>query len=781
MAVKQKKSKTNKIKRSNIKHSKLTKQGKLKHKRNKKTLPKLQLPVQHVITADEEEHDNDSVLQMVEPDDLAFLKKAVANRSYSIYNNVLQKTDRTKRKHESDDESDNIESQYENEILPASVSKKRTRHLLPVKTALGLEKRTVEEDIEEEEEDGKQEQFFIKSEEDKSSDSEFEVGEAEKDSFSRPMSTAEILALREQSLAQYKLQIGVLSSSLLEDPQLKIKNIALLLDLMKNCQPELQLTVRKLIMVSLTEVFKDIVPGYQIKHQDDPTVRLKKETRMLQNFEKSLLKGYRIFLTRLEKYASILYKKKGDTRKRTEQTMSLGEVALRCLCELLVNQPYFNYSPNIVQLIIPYLDNPSPNVRKMVADYVMEVLKGDKRGEISLDIVRRVNYVIKSRSHCVHSELISILIALPMKDINLDQEKENELKQKQLTNKQRYFAMSKKERKRNKRLQELEQELLETKAEENKQKKHHNLTEVMKVVFTIYFRILKKAPTSKVLSCALAGLAKFAHCINIEFYEDLVNVIDGLMAKGTLKCSQQLHCVETVFKILSGHGQFLNIDPLRFYTHLYRNILHVHCGKSHEDAEIVLRVLDTVLVQRHKRITQHRLLAFAKRVTTLATQTMHNGTLGCLGVVKRVMQVGKSVDVLLDVDSSLGQGIYDPFLEEPEHCNASSTALWELTALHRHYHQAVRSLTQYVSAGAQTGNSISLSPELAKMSALELFKEYDPSDVAFKPAVPAPQPFNAKSRVASTIHGYRDPSLEKLEQIMSSSVSADFRPLFQKR
>lgn len=40
------------------------------------------------------------------------------------------------------------------------------------------------------------------------------------------------------------------------------------------------------------------------------------------------------------------------------------------------------------------------------------------------------------------------------------------------------------------------------------------------------------------------------------------------------------------------------------------------------------------------------------------------------------------MDILLDVDSSLGQGIYDPFLEEPEHCNASSTALWELAALH---------------------------------------------------------------------------------------------------
>lgn len=54
----------------------------------------------------------------------------------------------------------------------------------------------------------------------------------------------------------------------------------------------------------------------------------------------------------------------------------------------------------------------------------------------------------------------------------------------------------------------MEKELLETKAEENKESKQKNLTEVMKVVFTIYFRILKKAPSSKVLSAALEGLAK---------------------------------------------------------------------------------------------------------------------------------------------------------------------------------------------------------------------------------------------------------------------------------
>jgi len=40
---------------------------------------------------------------------------------------------------------------------------------------------------------------------------------------------------------------------------------------------------------------------------------------------------------------------------------------------------------------------------------------------------------------------------------------------------------------------------------------------------------------------------------------------------------------------------------------------------------------------------------------------------------------------LLDVDPSYGQGIYDAELQEPEHSNAGSTALWELPALQVRY------------------------------------------------------------------------------------------------
>ncbi|CAG2056598.1 unnamed protein product, partial [Timema podura] len=104
-------------------------------------------------------------------------------------------------------------------------------------------------------------------------------------------------------------------------------------------------------------------------------------------------------------------------------------------------------------------------------------------------------------------------------------------------------------------------------------------------------------------------------------------------------------------------------------------------GRNHGDLLIVLQTLDTVLIRRRKKISQQRVLAFTKRLATMSTQLLHNGALGCLALIKTVMQLNKSVDILLDPDSSIGQGIYFPELDEPEYCNANSTALWELLPL----------------------------------------------------------------------------------------------------
>lgn len=62
--------------------------------------------------------------------------------------------------------------------------------------------------------------------------------------------------------------------------------------------------------------------------------------------------------------------------------------------------------------------------------------------------MRRINHLVKTRAHSVHTEALSVLLSLKIKNVNLDQEKEDEMKNKKLMNRrQKLLMMSKKERK----------------------------------------------------------------------------------------------------------------------------------------------------------------------------------------------------------------------------------------------------------------------------------------------------------------------------------------------
>lgn len=736
-----------------MKYRRHKKKSELLHKKKKNHQPKSKLPEE-----EEEQSDHgEELLQMVEKDDLEFLQNAVTSHSYSLLNHIRftgnEKKD-CKRKRDKDGEDGmDVEGRYEERV--SELEPKRTKHLLPIKTKGGLVFRSVTEDFSEDEQTEPTKEEIVPKPKEVDSDAELEselkVEGTDPIDPSRPVSTAELLASREEALCKRRLLVGVLASGLLENPQAKTKNFKRLLDMMNEDAPDLRITVCKLVVVSLLEVFKDVIPTYQIKHQDTPGVLLKKETLKLQGFEKSLLSSYRIYLQRLEKLVLVLKKKRGNEKAALEQELRLGELALNCMCDLLVTHPYFNFSRNLVQMLVPYLNHHMPAVRQLCASSFSSIFRNDKRGEISLEIVRRINRLVKSRSHSVHSEVLKVLLALRIKDINLEQEKVDEMKQKKfMKHKQKLLTMSKKERKRSKRLEELERELLETKAEENKQAKQQHLTEVTKLVFTIYFRVLKKAPSSKILCITLEGLARYAHCINLEFYEDIVNVLNQLLEHEPLGYREQLHCIQTVFTILSGQGEVLHIDPFRFYVHLYRNLLSVHAGVSHEDLPTVLKTLDLAVLHRHKKLSQQRMFAFTKRLTTLAMQLLHNGAISCLAVIRTIMQVHRSADILLDPDSSVGQGMYFPELEDPEYCNAGNTALWELIALQRHYHPTVRKFARNILLGIPTTGDGCLQPELTKLSAEELYIEFSPSQMAFRPPVPTPK--KVVSKVKRPVH-----------------------------
>ncbi|XP_076301364.1 nucleolar complex protein 3 [Lasioglossum baleicum] len=747
-----KKLKISAIKRSNQKKTKLMKQGKLRTRRHK---PKKQVQkvVQQPESVEEEESDHgEDLLTMVEEDDLQFLEKAISNKSYNLLKHIhLDQADNKQDKKRKN--KGTLEEVYENNVSKIVEEKgnKKVRMLLPTKSQNGIiEKRVIEVNDKDNKDDGNE------SEQQDAEDENVEVeadNEAENgDRNLKPVSMVELLACSREARTAKRLKIGILASSLLEAPEAKSDNFKALLDFMEESDPEAYITVRKLATLSLLEVFKDLLPSYHILQVQQEGVKLKKDTLALQNYEATLLSNYKRYLQRLEKMSGVLKRKKGDTRPLEGQEIELGKIGITCMCDLLTTHPYFNYSVNIANFLIPFLDNKHEFVRQEVAKCYSQIFKEDRRAELSLTIVRRLNQYIKAKAHSVHSEVLSVLLSLRIKDVNLDKEKEEESKQKKLmSHKQRILALSKRERKKSKKLEQVEKELLETKAEENKQTKQKLLTEITSIVFTIYFRILKQAPNSKILSICLEGLAKFAHCINLDFYQDLVTVINKLMEESNLNLKDQLYCIQCVLTILSGQGSALNLDPYRFYVHLYKNLINIHCGKTQPESEILIKILVQALIQRRKRITQNRLIAFLKRMAIVSLQSQHNTALSILGIIKQTMQLGKTANILLDTDCSTGDGFYQPELEEPECCNAHCTALWELAALQRHYHSAVQKVAKNIAWGVPPSGEGSLPPEIAKLTPEELYSEYDPAGVAFKPAVPVPKKTTTK-RTITTHH-----------------------------
>lgn len=79
------------MKRNNQTKTKLAKQGKLKTKRHgksKKQVQKPSLPKPEEPVEEEESDHGEDMMQMVEKDDLEFLKNAISNKSYNLLKQI---------------------------------------------------------------------------------------------------------------------------------------------------------------------------------------------------------------------------------------------------------------------------------------------------------------------------------------------------------------------------------------------------------------------------------------------------------------------------------------------------------------------------------------------------------------------------------------------------------------------------------------------------------------------------------------------------------------------
>jgi len=652
-------------------------------------------------------------------------------------------------------------------------SEKKVRGLLPIKTKDGVKQRVEEVESDEEEVEPDEGEAQEEDNDENEEQHKFE-GDIDESVSGREVSVVELYVQRKELLQERKVHIGSLASNFLEAPQERIINLEKLIRLVDSDQPRvIELTVHRLAAASVLEILKDVTPGYKITNHELSGEKVKKDTLKLQKYETALLKCYKNYLLKLEKLVNLIKGRESMDKLKASQ----AQFFLTCMCSLLTAHPHFNFCNNILHAITPILTNSDQNARTLVRTSIEEMFYSDLRGEISFEAVKLINHLVKSRKHKVRNDVVDVMLKLRIKHVNLDKEKQEEIDtKKRESRKQKLLEKStnsKQEKKRKKRLEVLEKELLEARGEEGKKVKERYFTETTKLMFTIYFRILKSFPKSGLMCSVLEGLSRFAHIVNIDFFSDLVEVFKGLLASGTLGYRDTLLVTGTVFAILSGQGEAINIDPTSFYQNLYSTLFKLSLTTPDKTTTtLALSSLQDMLIKRRKKVSIARVLAFTKRVGTLSLQLDHSGAVGCLSLLRQLHTTHSAAKQLLDSEHEVGNGVFDPSLPDPEHCCASNTTAWEHSLLTTHYHPIVVKISGHIVAGCPMLGERSLPMDLKAVTANELVTQFGMDKMAFNPPVQPPPTGKQKRGKGNTVSS--EFTIEKFNSHLGSKDEIDF-------
>ncbi|XP_078609664.1 nucleolar complex protein 3 homolog [Branchiostoma floridae x Branchiostoma japonicum] len=702
---------------------------------------------------------------MVDDDHMEYLETMGQNISFvtdTIDEKKEERGDKKRRKNDEDEVAD-YEELPRKQFRQMETEDRKYLHLLPIKGERGIIPQVMEKTESDEEniiEQGEEKEELVEKKR-----------EVNVTTLPETLSEVELFKLQKETLARRKMQIAKLSIRVMDSPQEALSSLKALRVMLNEEDHQVAVTVRKLVMLSLCEVFKDIAPGYHIRTRTDKEMqqKMKKDVKQLVEWEEGLVRQYQLYLQHMEDIIKACTSKKkaqgvsGQNKLPMKALQSLMEVAVKCMCELLVSLMHFNFRTNIMSVIVPLMDHSNPDIADMCCDTVKKVFKQDRQGDSTMEVVKLITSMVKSKAFSVQPRVLETFLALKIKEIkSKDPEKEVDKKMKE--KKEMLKKGSRAQRKRAKREEKLTRELLEAEATENQKRKLDLNTQTIEMVFLTYFRILKKNRQSVLLPSVLEGLAKFSHLINVEFFNDLITVLRELVESGSLSYRETLHCMVTAFQILANQGGVLNIDPLRFYTHLYASLLHLHAGQDTDDTANALECIDIMLNKRRKQVSMQRAFAFLKRLCTLSLQLLPNSTLGTLAASRDFLKVFPKTDMLLQIEETQGGGMYLPELQEPEHCNAHTTALWELHHLNRHYHPHVRRYAAHLLRKAPSEGAGSLPPSLDRKSPSQLWQEFDPSEMNFNPSIPGPGKGGKNMKPFSRLGGLVQESMRTLEQ-----------------
>ena len=337
------------------------------------------------------------------------------------------------------------------------------------------------------------------------------------------------------------------------------------------------------------------------------------------------------------------------------------------------------------------------SVQQQCCTCISDLLRNDRSGEISLEVVRLVTRLLKTRSYAVDPCVLDVFISLNIREISPIEEKKLE---KSTRPDYRAQKLSRRDRRQHKEKQELNK-VLETKTLAGRQEQRLKLNrQIIELIFLNYFRLLKRRLNLRLMPSVCEGLAKYANLINIEYMDDLITCFyDELSSDQTgLNQRAKFHCLITVFSILNRQQVLVHIDPQRFYALFYSQLLPC---PSDDEIDLVIKLIQLMLIDRYKQLSKNKLLAFIKRLLTMSLHLQSSKSISAILVmIKALLTISSLVTEQLFDNEFSGSGIkYLPEFNDPEYCHAQNATVYELTLLRTTSNKNIREQCDEILSG----------------------------------------------------------------------------------
>lgn len=572
---------------------------------------------------------------------------------------------------------------------------------------------------------------------------------------------------RQNRIKQIQHKIADICTEMLAEPPEHITKFKTLIEYFYD--PDVM--VKKMALLSSLALFKDLIPDYRIDTESieqsmskqrsgndaGKPLRLSRAVSNRRFFEINLVKYYQQFLQFVEKNGR-------DSRSK------LQFISVKCQSELLVRACHFNYSKTLVKNVVHALHSGREHISNSAFDGICQLFTEDPtHGEMSLEVVEEICELVQKRNYNVPTRAIDVFLALPLKTVLTDKELPMSFTKGATTKRRRQGKGKKKARDLTDR-EMLQRDLQMSQAEVSASEKKKIQIDILRNVVLCFVRLLKQKADSPLVFCALAGLSKFAHLMNLELLYDLLSYIKDILAEMSsveedmdeddpkldmetlMKKHRQriphrtvLQCLITSSKLMSGLGAALNIDPKEFYNQLYEAIPTTLCTYDEINTRLLIDALYLMLLKTNVKLSSLRVGAFVKRLLLFCFHAHNHHCIAILRLVQDILLKYADVYDQLFSDEESGFGQYNPDAANPDSANSTATSLWELYMLNEHYHAHTRELLSKFPV-LVTDQSIKQRKALQPNDLQQLLTIYDVSSGTFVP------PINYSQRVVDHLN-----------------------------